>query len=178
MLLHGDEIGRTQGGNNNAYAQDNEVSWVDWDAADAEFLSFCRRLTELRRSHPSLHRHRFLTGRPPADGELPDVAWFTPAGEQMATEDWRSGARQVAMWLNGELAERSRRGEAIVDDTLLVCINAAPEPSAQMLPSAEWGAAWVLVLDTATTADPPSTRYPAGATVQLGPRTMLLLERR
>ncbi len=178
MLAHGDEIGRTQGGNNNAYAQDNEVSWVDWDAVDEEFLAFCRRLSALRRAHPALQRHRFLTGRPPTDGELPDVAWFTPAGEQMSVGDWNDGARQVAMWLNGELAETGRRGEVIVDDTLLVCVNAAAQPSAQVLPPAEWGAAWVLVLDTATTVDPPTTRYPAGATVQLGPRTMLLLERR
>ena len=178
MLLHGDEVGRTQGGNNNAYAQDNEVSWIDWSAVDAEFLEFCRGLIALRRRHPALQRHRFLTGRPVAGDTRPDVAWFTPAGVEMTWEDWGHDARQVAMWLNGDLAETGPRGEVIVDDTLLVCINASDQPSAQVLPDERWAAAWTLVLDTASAAAPPSTRYPAGGTVQMGPRTILFLERR
>ena len=178
MVLHGDEIGRTQQGNNNGYAQDNEVSWVDWSDPDEEFLAFCRRLIELRRRHPALQRHRFLTGEPVAEGELPDVAWFTPAGTPMSWEDWGPDARQVAMWLNGDLAETGPRGETISDDTLLVCINASDSPSSQVLPSEEWAPAWALVLDTASAGDPPATRYPAGGTVQLGPRTILFMERR
>ena len=178
MVLHGDEIGRTQQGNNNGYAQDNEISWVDWSEPDRAFLAFCRRLIELRRRHPALQRHRFLTGQPVAEGELPDVAWFRPDGTTMGWDDWGPEARQVAMWLNGDLAETGPRGEAITDDTLLVCINAADAPSSQVLPPEEFAPAWALVLDTASAADPPATRYPAGGTVQLGPRTILFLERR
>ncbi|UDY36131.1 glycogen debranching protein GlgX [Dermatobacter hominis] len=178
MVLHGDEIGRTQQGNNNGYAQDNEISWVDWSDPDEAFLAFCRRLIDLRRGHPALQRHRFLTGRPVAEGELPDVAWFTPQGTQMSWEDWGPDARQVAMWLNGDLAEMGPRGESITDDTLLVCVNAADAPSSQVLPPEEFAPAWALVLDTASSGDPPATRYPAGGTVQLGPRTILFLERR
>jgi len=178
MLSHGDEIGRTQHGNNNAYAQDNEVSWVDWEGADVEFLAWCRRLVALRRGHPGLQRRRFLTGRPTGSGDLPDVAWFTSLGTPMEWHDWGPEARQVAMWLNGDLAETGRRGQPVTDDTLLVCVNAADVPSSQVLPPEEWAPAWALVLDTASPVDPPSTRYPAGSTVQLGPRTILLLEHR
>ncbi len=176
MLLHGDEVGRTQGGNNNAYAQDNAVSWVDWDHADDAFLGFCRRLVALRRRHPSLHRRRFLTGVASSEGELPDVAWFTAAGGQMSWEDWGEDARQVSMWLNGSMAEVGKRGEPVQDSTLLVCVNAADAPSSQVLPPAGWGEVWTLVLDTASAQDPPATRYPAGGVVQVGPRTILVLE--
>ena len=125
MVLHGDEIGRTQHGNNNGYAQDNEVSWVDWSCPDTEFLGFCRRLIALRREHPVLHRRRFLTGESPGEGELPDVSWFTPQGEPMSWEDWGHESRQVAMWLNGALGELGKRGESVVDSTLLIAVNAA-----------------------------------------------------
>src|SRR5690606_28500363 len=145
---------------------------------DAEFLEFCRGLIALRRRHPALQRHRFLTGRPVTGDTRPDVAWFTPAGVEMTWEDWGHDARQVAMWLNGDLAETGPRGEVIVDGTLLVRINASDQPSAQVLPDERWAAAWTLVLDTASAAAPPSTRYPAGGTVQMGPRTILFLERR
>jgi len=178
MLLHGDEIGRTQGGNNNGYAQDNEISWVDWAEPDTEFLGFCRRLVALRRAHPVLHRRRFLTGRPAAGRDLPDVAWFTPSGEPMDWQDWGEHARQVAMWLNGDLAETGKRGEPVRDSTLLICINAAEAPATQTLPPDPWGAVWGLVLDTASAQDPPATRYPAGGVVQIGPRAILVLELR
>jgi glycogen operon protein len=177
MLLHGDEVGRTQGGNNNGYAQDNEVSWLDWDHADDELLGWCRRLVDLRRRHPSLHRRRFLTGAPAAEGELPDVAWFTPGGGQMSWEDWGEDARQVAMWLNGSMAEVGKRGEPVHDSTLLVCVNAGDSPSSQVLPDAQWGEVWTPVLDTSNAQDPPATRYPSGAVVQTGARTILVLER-
>jgi isoamylase len=176
MLLHGDEIGRTQHGNNNAYAQDNEISWVDWSEPDTEFLGFCRRLVALRRAHPVLHRRRFLTGDPVIEGELPDVAWFTPSGTPMEWQDWGDHARQVAMWLNGDLQEVGKRGEPVSDSTLLICVNAHDVPSSQTLPSAEWGSVWALLLDTASTQDPPRTRYPADGVVHMGPRTILVLE--
>jgi glycogen operon protein len=176
MLLAGDEIGRTQGGNNNAYAQDNEVSWLDWEHTDEPFLAFCRRLVEFRQTHRSLHRRRFLTGRPRGTSTLPDVAWFGPGGELMTGDDWGAQARQVAMWLNGEMGETDKRGEPVRDGTLLVCVNAAEEPAAQTLPPPEWGGVWALVLDTAAGEVPVHTRYPAGGRIHLHGLSITVLE--
>ena len=176
MILHGDEIGRSQGGNNNAYAQDNEISWVDWDTVDADFLGFCRRLVALRRAHPVLHRRHFLTGVAPAEGVLPDVAWFRPSGEQMEWQDWNESARQVAMWLNGDLTQTGPRGEPVRDSTLLVCINAGRDQAKQTLPPAPWGRVWILVLDTAVVKEPPPTRHPAGGVLQMEPCSIAVLE--
>ena len=176
MVLHGDEIGRTQHGNNNGYAQDNEMSWVHWDQTDTEFLGFCRRLIALRRAHPVLHRRRFLTGVAPDEGQLPDVAWFTAGGDIMSWEDWGPESRQLAMWLNGSLDETGKRGEPVLDTTLLIAVNAADTPSTQTLPPPRWGQVWMLVLNTASAQDPPATRHPAAGVVQMGPRTILVME--
>ncbi len=176
MLTAGDETGRTQMGNNNAYAQDNEVSWLDWESVDTAFLAFCRRLVALRRSHPALQRRRFLTGEP-APGDLrPDVAWFHPSGRLMGPDDWSGGA-SVAMWLNGELEETDKRGEAVRDDTLLVVVHVGGGEHQQVLPTREWGEQWAVVLDTASgSEDAPAGRHGAGGVLRLDGPSVVVLE--
>jgi isoamylase len=176
MLLAGDELGRTQGGNNNAYAQDNDVSWIDWADVDEEFLGFVRSMVRLRSAQPVLHRRRFLTGRS-ADGDgLPDVAWFRPDGATMADHDWDHG-RTLAMWLNGDLDETGPRGEPVQGPTLLLCVNAGDHDVDQVLPPPQWGAAWHLLADTAQGHRPGPFGAPAGAVVRVGANSMVVLER-
>ncbi|MCA1692984.1 MAG: glycogen debranching protein GlgX, partial [Actinobacteria bacterium] len=127
MLLGGDEMGRTQGGNNNAYCQDNEISWYDWDLDDDEhdLLEFTRRLVALRREHPVFHRRGFFHGRPIHGSGLADIAWFAPDGHEMTAQEWSSGrVHALGMFCNGdELAEPGPRGEHLVDESFLVLIN-------------------------------------------------------
>jgi isoamylase len=154
MLLAGDEIGRTQGGNNNAYCQDNEVSWVDWTRAAAEhdLLAFTQRLARLRRSHPVFRRRRFFVGHPgPADDEPVDLVWLTPAGEEMTDGDWHAGyAKSVAVYLNGgAIDEPDPRGDPVTDDKFLLLFNAGAEPVVFTLPDSRLGLSWEAVIDTA-----------------------------
>jgi isoamylase len=151
MLLGGDELNRTQGGNNNAYCQDNRTSWVDWDLdADArDLLAVTRRLIGLRRSHPVFRRRRFFQGRPIHGKELADIGWFGPDGRPMTEGEWvGKTVRSVGMFLNGEeISEPGRRGERIVDDSFLILLN-GPNPVEFQLPDKEWAEELELVLDT------------------------------
>ena len=153
MLLHGDELGRTQHGNNNAYCQDNEISWVDWDRArEFEHLTdFVVRLSALRREHPVFRRRRFFHGRQLRGQGVEDIAWLQPSGEPMSDEDWDNGyAKSLAVFLNGNgIRELDSRGERITDDSFLLLFNAHHEPMAFTLPDASYGEAWTVVLDTA-----------------------------
>jgi isoamylase len=145
MLLHGDELGRTQHGNNNVYAQDSEVSWVDWERArDFEVLeTFVARLAQLRREHPVFRRRRFFDGRH-------DIGWYTPRGEAMSDDDWDTEfARSLSVLLNGEaIREPDTRGEPVSDDQFLLLINGHSEGVAFLLPDVP-GESWEVVLDTA-----------------------------
>src|SRR4051794_40476881 len=155
MIAHGDEIGRTQNGNNNVYCQDNELSWVDWDLDDEqrELLDFTRRLVRLRADHPVFRRRRFFAGTADHGGEseLGDIAWFEPNGDHMDAESWHNGyAKSVSVFLNGDaIPEPDRRGTAIVDDCFLLIINAHSEAIAFSLPSEDYGPGWQVELDTA-----------------------------
>jgi glycogen operon protein len=151
MLLHGDEFGRTQGGNNNAYCQDNEISWVDWEAVDEDLLDFTRRLLALRAEHPVFRRRRFFTGKAQDDG-LPDIAWLSADATVMDEEDWTHGSvRPLSVFLNGEgITEPGLRGEEIVDDSFLLLLNPSHEDAAITLPDAPLGQKWQLVLDTSS----------------------------
>lgn len=133
MIAHGDEMGRTQRGNNNVYCQDSELSWMDWSLMDknADLLTFTRTLTALRTAHPVFRRRRFFEGRPIRGGdEVRDIAWLTPAGQEMTRQDWDSEfGRCVMVFLNGEaLPEPDARGQRIIDDSFLLCFNAGETP--------------------------------------------------
>ncbi|HET7488121.1 MAG TPA: glycogen debranching protein GlgX [Acidimicrobiales bacterium] len=155
MLLGGDEMGRTQHGNNNAYCQDNELSWFDWDARDGELVAFTQRLIALRRTHPVFRRRHFFQGRPLHGDDVSDIAWFRTDGSSMNGEDWAAGfAKTLGVFLNGEaIPDLDARGERIVDDSFLVLFNAHHEPVDFELPPEEFGERWVKVLDTADAFD-------------------------
>ena len=150
MLLGGDEIGRTQRGNNNAYCQDSEVSWFDWEHADQEMLEFTRGLIRLHQEHPVFRHRRWLKGRPIDGQEVHDVGWFTPGGEEMSEEDWRVGfAKSVGVFLNGEaITSPGPMGERVVDDSFYLFFNAHHEQLSFVLPVREGAHGWVKVLDT------------------------------
>jgi glycogen operon protein len=182
MLAHGDEIGRTQHGNNNGYCQDNETTWMDWDLDEhnAALLEFTRTALRLRRDHPVLRRRRFFAGSAEHGGEseLGDIAWFTTAGEHMADADWQvSHAKAVVVFLNGEaIAEPDDRGERVIDDSFLVMYNAAPDPVTITSPPADFGESWTCVLDTDHTLAPGSI-VKAGDSIEITGRSTLVLSR-
>jgi glycogen operon protein len=157
MLAAGDEMGRTQLGNNNAYCQDNELSWVDWErgAKHADLLEFACRLSRLRRRHPVFRRRHFFSGQSAArpDGAaagLRDIVWLTPAGREMTDGDWQTDyARSLAVFLNGHaITAPGPRGEAVLDDDFLLLVNAYGGPVTFMLPDARFAAVWEILVDT------------------------------
>ncbi len=152
MLLGGDEMGRTQGGNNNAYCQDNEISWLDCKLLEdnADLVALTGRLAEFRRNHPVFHRRRWFQGRPIHGSDVTDIGWFSPDGSEMTEEDWDSGfAKSIGVFLNGEaIPDPDPRGEKITDDSFLVLFNAHYENLPFTIPDRDWGDRWVVVLDT------------------------------
>lgn len=179
MLLHGDELGRTQGGNNNGYAQDNEITWVDWSAPDQPLLEFTAALARLRREHPTFRRRRFFDGRPVRREEgapIPDIAWARPDGSQMQPEDWDSGfGRAVAVFLNGDgIRERDRRGEPISDAHFIVLFNAGDGAVDFLIPAVEFSPEWDVIVDTAgihADSDP----IEPGSTLSVPGRSLMVL---
>jgi len=151
MLLGGDEIGRTQQGNNNAYCQDNALSWYDWDQIDDDLLAFTRRLIRFRLDHPVFHRRRWFQGRAIHDSGERDIGWFTPDGEEMTEEHWQVGfAKSLLVLFNGKaLPDPDSRGERVTDSSFLVLFNAHYEAIAFTLPEVAWGTEWTKLLDTA-----------------------------
>ena len=149
MLVGGDELGHTQHGNNNAYCQDNEISWYPWDDIDADFAAWCRRVITFRRSHPVFRRRRWFQGS--VIRGMDDLAWLRPDGDEMTDDDWSTGyARAVGVFLNGTaIPTTDTYGEPIVDDTFLVLFNAGHEPIEWRLPGPAWGRRWTVDLDTA-----------------------------
>jgi glycogen operon protein len=180
MLLGGDEIGRTQKGNNNAYCQDNEISWFDWASADKDLLEYTRRLIQLRKEHRVFHRRRWFQGRPIHGAKVTDIAWFTPEGEQMAEEHWDEGfAKALGVFLNGEgIDEADSRGEKVTDDSFYVLLNAHYEALPFTLPKGGWGQEWTLVLDTNEPApNGDEQTYRAGDEVPVESRSLKVLRR-
>ena len=177
MLLSGDEVGRTQQGNNNAYCQDNEISWIDWTAVDEPLLEFTRALIDFRSKHRVFRRRSFFQGLPIHGADASDIAWFTPAGDEMEERDWEEGfAKAVTVFLNGEALERGRRGEEYSDDSFVLLFNAHYEPMAFTLPPARWGETWNTVLDTrdwTIDADGPTAK--AGEEIEVEARSMVVL---
>ena len=181
MIAHGDELGRTQGGNNNVYCQDNEISWVHWDLEEwqQELLDFTRTMIRLRRDHPVLRRRRFFSGEASHGGEsdLGEIEWLRPTGERMIEEDWTMWyARAMTVFLNGDaIAEPGPRGERIVDDSFLVLINAAAEDIEFTIPSASMPSSWAVALDTAPCEADPRQVLRSGDTVVVEGRSLLFL---
>jgi glycogen operon protein len=177
MLCGGDEIGRTQSGNNNAYCQDNEVSWLDWrlDGVRKDLLTFTRRLINLRRSHPVFRRRQFFAGRHIWGSEVKDLSWFRPDGKEMTEENWRDPlARCLGLRLAGDAIEEvSARGEQITDDTFLILLNAHHMSQTFVLPAHRPGIRWENVLDTRTADSSHRLRYfPGGKTYELAGRSL------
>ena len=175
MLLGGDEMGRTQQGNNNAYCQDNEIAWVDWAQPDTALQDFTRRLVALRKAHPVFRRRRFLSGT-----EASELRWFTPAGTEMTAADWSDeGARAIGLYLDGsDDPDRAADGTPLLDDDFLVFVNAWWEPLDFVLPVTRGQASWRIDVDTYDPAAPgDSTVAPQGAGdhVTVGPRSIVVL---
>jgi isoamylase len=185
MIAHGDEMGRTQGGNNNVYCQDNEIAWVDWTLAEenADLVEFTSRVIRLRLEHPVFKRRRFFEGQPIREGEeLRDIAWFTPGGKEMTRADWDAGfGKSVAVFLNGEqIAERGSRGEQLLDDSFLVCFNAHDGALDFVTPDGEYAKSWTIELDTETPTGASSFEdgeVAGGASVTVAPRSVVVLRR-
>ncbi|GHJ95105.1 glycogen operon protein GlgX homolog [Streptomyces sp. NE5-10] len=182
MLVAGDEMGRTQGGNNNAYCQDNEIGWLDWslpeDPGRAQLLALTRRLLDLRHRHPVLRRRAFFSGRPQGADGLRDLAWFGPDGTEMTERDWYAPSATLALYLSGrDIPGRDERGEQVLDDSFLAVLHAGPAPLDFRLPGAPWAQTYERVLDTALDDQtaPPGTLHPGGAVLEVGARSVVLL---
>jgi len=182
MLLGGDELARTQHGNNNAYCQDNELSWFSWelDERKERLLEFTRRLIHFRAAHPVFRRTQFLTGDSPLGSGLPDSWWFRPDGRKMTRRDWGDGElRSVGLFLNGEeIPARTRQGDAVTDESFLLLFNSGHEPVTFRLPPRRFGARWKLELSTAEPQVEEGERsWPARGEVEVGDRAIVLLRR-
>jgi glycogen operon protein len=175
MLLSGDEAGRTQRGNNNAYCQDNEISWFDWADIDDDLLAFTSALVALRREHPVFRRRRWFQGRPLRG--TADIVWLRPEGTEMTEGDWTEGHQTcVGMFLNGQaITSPGPRGERLRDASFLVLINASPEPRKWSI-SGPWGDRWHRILDT-TNGPPEEGDEEVAGEVELGDRSILVLRR-
>ena len=184
MLLGGDEFGRTQRGNNNAYCQDNEIAWYDWAHADSELLQFTRRLIGFRHRHPVFCRRRWFQGRLIHGSQVSDIGWFTPAGVEMSEDDWRAGfAKSLGVFLNGHAIQSpNERGEPVTDESFYVMFNSHPEPIEFTLPEHPWGDQWMVILNTADEKDLLTEQEigparEAGSQIQVHPSSLILLRR-
>jgi glycogen operon protein len=160
MLLGGDELGRTQLGNNNAYCQDNEISWYDWETADLDLLDFTRRLVHLRRAHPVFHRRRWFEGGTSAEPGPLDIAWFAADGSPMTSSRWEGSSGNVVGVLLSAEGLVGDDGQPIADDTFFVAFNATGSDVPFRLPDATPGSGWALTIDTALTPSFPAEPEP------------------
>jgi isoamylase len=178
MLLAGDEFGRTQQGNNNAYCQDNEISWVDWKNADKELLSFTQSLIKLRKEHQVFCRRRWFQGQPIIGVGLEDIAWFLPEGTELTDEHWNNGfAKSLGVYLNGKgIHPVGYDGQHIVDDSFYVIFNAHHEAIDYQLPSSKYGKQWKPVLNTALAEPTNGKKYEAGGLVNVAGRSIMVLQ--
>jgi glycogen operon protein len=182
MISHGDEIGRTQRGNNNVYCQDSEISWMDWSLCEKnpDQLTFTRKVIKLRKRHPVFRRRRFFEGKPIRSGDqVRDIAWLTPAGSEMTPEDWGSGLDKcVAVFLNGEaIPTPNERGERVVDDSFLLCFNGHSKPVEFVAPALGYAAEWTAAIDTADPTGDTDLVIVAGEKLTLAARSLLVLRK-
>ena len=175
MILGGDEIGRTQGGNNNAYCQDNEISWLDWDLApwQQELLEFTRDVVALRRGHRAFRQRFFFQGRPLHEGGAPDLAWIGPDGQPLTDDEWHAGwTKTLGMYLSGELRPVPGESADSPATSFLFLLHASDDDFDFVLPGSPYGSAYAVEFDTSS-ADTPT--YSAGDAVRLAPRSSVLL---
>jgi isoamylase len=180
MLAHGDEIGRTQRGNNNGYCQDNELTWMDWAHVETDLLEFTRRVIALRREHPVFRRRRFFDGRPVrrrGQDTLPDIQWFAPDGTEMTEEDWESGfGRSVAVYLNGlGIPSTDARGERVTDDSFYLCFSAHDEAIEFRAPGTEYAPSWEVEIDTMEPQATDGATVAPDSMIAVGPRALVVL---
>jgi glycogen operon protein len=178
MLLSGDEISRTQRGNNNAYCQDNEISWLDWERADDAMLAFVERIIALRRSQPVLRRQRFFSGQSIYGSGRKDIAWFLPSGNEMTDQEWfDSSQRSLGMILNGdEIPDRDQRGQRVRGDTLMVLLHSGAAAIEWLVPQG-WGDVWTVLVDTAQPGDgSEGARVRAGHHVHVEARSLIVMQ--
>ena len=182
MLLGGDELSRTQQGNNNAYCQDTELSWFDWELSDEQrrLLDFTKRLIEFRKRHPVFRRTDFLVGAETMGSGAPDVYWFRPDGRKMTERNWSRGdTLTLGVFLNGaEIRTYTAHGSPVIDDTFLILFNAQHEAVAFTLPAVAYGRRWAHELSTAEPdLEPGAHVFPARGMVPVEPRALVVLRR-
>ncbi|GAA0581338.1 glycogen debranching protein GlgX [Streptomyces crystallinus] len=182
MLVAGDEMGRTQGGNNNAYCQDGEVGWVDWSLLDEPgprgLLQLARRLVALRHRHPVLRRRAFFSGRAQRADGLRDLAWFTARGAEMTERDWYAPTATLGLYLSGrDIPGRDARGAPVVDDSFLIVLHAGSRPTRFVLPGPPWGEGYEVVVDTSTEdqSQVPGREHRGGVEMGVGARSVQVL---
>lgn len=177
MLVAGDEMGRTQQGNNNAYCQDNTISWLDWKAADQKLLDFTRQLIAFRKAHPTFCRRKWFQGRPIKGIGLEDIAWFLPEGNEMDDQHWENDfARSLAVYLNGQgIPSLDNEGHKITDDSFYILFNAYWENINYKLPSSRYGKSWVKIIDSNEDAIAPHGEFHAEDTVEVPGRSVIVL---
>jgi len=179
MLLAGDEFSRTQQGNNNAYCQDNEISWIDWVHTDPDLLAFTKRLIAFRHAHPAFRRRRWFQGRAIHGADCKDIAWFTHRGAQMGEEHWGEWyAKSLAIFINGDtIPNPNTRGEPVTDHSFYLIFNAHYASLEFTLPATRWGAQWLALLDTAQGWIDAAAPCKAGAKLEVAARSVILLQR-
>jgi isoamylase len=179
MMLAGDEIGRTQRGNNNAYCQDNDVSWLDWSEADTEFLEFTRAMIRMRGQHRVFRRRKWFTGLVRAGSKIKDIGWFRFDGNEMTIGDWSAGfAKSLAVFLNGSSVDDDQNGDANIDDSYYVIFNAGADALDFVMPARTWGRRWIRILDTTEPLPREAEdQIQAGGKVHVAGRAMVILWR-
>ena len=178
MIVAGDEMSRTQNGNNNAYCQDNEISWVNWEKADNELIDFTRKLIALRINHPAFCRRKWFQGQPIMGIDVEDIAWFLPDGSEMTEEHWHhSFAKSLGVYLNGHgIHMVGSQGEVIIDDSFYVIFNAHHEPLDYTVPEKKYGAQWKKQIDTFEGTIGEGKTYKPGDKLKVEARSIILLQ--
>lgn len=177
MILSGDEMGNTQNGNNNAYCQDNEISWIKWEQADHDLIEFTSKLIQLRRSHRAFSRKHWFKGQPVKKKGLTDIGWFLPDGQEMTEEHWNSDfAKSLGIFLyGGGLHSVDEKNQPVMDDNFYIMFNAHFEPLEFQLPEEKYGDKWTVIWDTNGPSTGPA-EFTAGEKIKVGDRNMILLE--
>lgn len=178
MLVAGDEFGRTQHGNNNAYCQDNEISWINWEEADQKLLQFTRDVIKLNREHPIFCRRRWFQGLPVTGVGIEDIAWFLPNGSEMTEKHWNNSyAKSLGVFLNGRgIRSLGPTGEQIIDDSFYIMFNAHYEALEYSLPHQDYGKDWIKILDTNKSFLLEEAGFKAGELITVGPRSIVLMQ--